>query len=238
VALPKVKGHKRNHPIVKQGKTKPVLYQIYTEKVDSLRTAMIINQGQERYSNVTVMSSSLPNEGKTSCAIQLARSFSKFEKVLLVDTDLRKPSIYKCFELSRSQFGLTNYIHSDAAFEECIVEEIEQNLSVAVSGIATASPQQTLNDAKFQQFIDKALTEYDRIIVDTPPMSSISDTLIVGSLIGHVTLVVKANSTKVETAQFVIDQLHRHKIKLSGTVLNAALANDARTEDYYYSYTR
>ncbi|ORT49389.1 hypothetical protein ST37_13345 [Vibrio sp. qd031] len=238
VALPKVKGHKKNHPITKQGKTKAVLYEIYTEKVDSLRTAMIINQNQDHYSNVTVISSSLPNEGKTSSAIQLARSFAKFEKVLLIDTDLRKPSIYKCFDVSRSQLGITNYIHADAAFEECIVEEVDHNLSIAVSGIATASPQQTLNDAKFKQFIDTALTQFDRIIIDTPPMSSISDTLIVGSLIGHVTLVVKANSTKTETVQFVIDQLHRHKIKLSGTVLNATLANDARTEDYYYNYSR
>jgi capsular exopolysaccharide synthesis family protein len=238
VALPKVKAHKKNHPITKQGRNKAALYQIYTEKVDSLRTAMIINQNQEKYSNVTIISSSLPNEGKTSSAIQLARSFAKFEKVLLLDIDLRKPSIYKSFDISRSQLGITNYIHADAAFEECVVEEVEHNLSLAVSGIATASPQQTLNDNKFKQFIDVALSHYDRIIIDTPPMSSISDTLIVGSLIGHVTLVVKANSTKTETVQFVIDQLHRHKIKLSGTVLNATLANDARTEDYYYSYSR
>jgi capsular exopolysaccharide synthesis family protein len=238
VALPKIKAHKKNHPIIKQGRNKAALYQIYTEKVDSLRTAMIINQNQDTYSKVSVISSSLPNEGKTSSAIQLARSFAKFEKVLLIDIDLRKPSIYKSFDISRSQLGITNYIHADAAFEECVVDDVEQNLSLAVSGIATASPQQTLNDAKFKQFIDTALTQFDRIIIDTPPMSSISDTLIVGSLIGHVTLVVKANSTKTETVQFVIDQLHRHKIKLSGTVLNATLANDARTEDYYYSYSR
>jgi capsular exopolysaccharide synthesis family protein len=237
VALPKIKS-KKNQPIVSKGKTKQTQYQIYTEKVDSLRTAIIINQGQDKYAKVNVITSALPNEGKTSCAIQLARSFSKLEKVLLIDTDLRKPSIYKSFDVSRSQLGLTNYIHGDAEFDECIVQEVETQLSLVVSGIATASPQQTLNDAKFQRFIDTALEHYDRVIIDTPPMTSISDTLIVGSLIGQVSLLVKANSTKAETVQFVIDQLHRHKIKLSGTILNAALANNAQTEDYYYSYAR
>ncbi len=237
-ALPKLKAKNKQLPLNNLDKAKKQQAQVYREKVDSLRTSLLLNTSQSPYSRVTVITSAMPNEGKTSTGLQLARSFASLEKVLLIDTDMRKPSLFKSFGVPRSQLGLTNYVHQHSQFEECIVDTEVDNLSLVVTGMATANPQETLNSERFKQFIDSAIQRYDRVIIDTPPTLPVSDSLIIGSLIGQVTLVVKANATKAQTVQTAIDLLSRHQIQISGTVLNAALTDKKIENDYYYAYSQ
>ncbi|NLS12487.1 polysaccharide biosynthesis tyrosine autokinase [Vibrio sp. SM6] len=235
--LPKVKGRFGSNPLFNMEKGNIKLTRLYLEKVDSLRTTLLLNQRSDQYSNVIGVTSSLPDEGKTSTALQLARSFSKLEKVLLIDTDLRKPSIYLALNLPRSQAGITNFVHNDMSFEECIASAADTDFDVALSGIATASPQETLSHEKFKQFIELALEKYDRVIIDTPPSQLVSDSLIVGKLLGHMVMVVKAHSTKLNIVRDTIDQLHRHNITLDGVVLNNVSASlSSFHHKYHYSY--
>lgn len=236
-SLPKVKGIRGTNPLFKLDKANAKLARLYLEKIDSLRTTLLLNQGQDQYAKVINVTSSLPNEGKTSIAMQLARSFSKLEKVLLIDTDLRRPTVYLELNLPRSQAGITNFVHSDISFEECIASPAKAEFDVALSGIATSSPHETLSHKKFHQFIDIAMEKYDRVIIDTPPSLLVSDCLIVGKLVGHMVLVVKAHSTKLSTARTAIDQLHRHNIALDGVVLNSVSTSLSSVhEKYHYSY--
>ncbi|WP_394143348.1 GumC family protein [Vibrio atypicus] len=210
-------------------------FAIFHESVDSIRTSLILSlQSSKR--KVLAVSSSVPGEGKTTTSINLANSFAKLEKVLLIDCDLRKSSIGPRFGLSNSQLGLTNILLMNAAFEDTIVTIGDSNLDVLSAGMFAANPQELLSSPKFEKLLAYLETKYDRIIIDTPPILPVKDAFIVGKLTKGIILVLKANSTTKSVYKHTMTLFGKHEINVDGVVLNQVIV-PKRSKHTYAEYS-
>lgn len=206
----------------------------FNESIRSIRTSVMLAQINSPSCRLAV-TSSLPSEGKTTLAINLAMSFSKVEKTLLIDCDLRKSSVSERFGYNKYQQGLTNHLLMGVDLDECFIEDDKSGLTILPAGIFTPNPQELLSSDKFQQLLNKLDSRFERIIIDTPPTLPVSDSLILGKLAQQTLLVVKANATKQASISRTLSKLMSHEISISGVVVNQVNAK-VDTAEYGYGY--
>jgi capsular exopolysaccharide synthesis family protein len=172
----------------------------------------------------------LPQEGKTLLAANLAITFAQMgKKVLLVDSDLRKPRVHNLFNLERSS-GLSEYL---VGKESSIRNTEISGLKIITSGTLPPNPAELLASQKMRDFVQKAKDSFDTIIFDSPPLLSVTDAAELAILSDGVVLIVKAGSTPIPTIQRGIQQLSEVGAKVLGCVLNDV---DFERENYYYSH--
>ncbi|RJX69712.1 polysaccharide biosynthesis tyrosine autokinase [Vibrio sinensis] len=205
----------------------------FNESIRSARTALSLSNND---SKLFAVSSSLPGEGKTTCAINLALAFSKMERVLLIDCDLRKPTIAERFGHKRFKPGLTNHLVMNTSIEECIFKDEKSGLFVVPSGMPTPNPQELLSSEGFAHLLAKFEERFDRIIIDTPPALVVSDTMIISKLTGKVLIVVKASSTRLATLKNTISRFISHDVRLDGILLNQIREKSSKHEYVYGDY--
>ncbi|EOD79075.1 Capsular polysaccharide synthesis enzyme CpsD, exopolysaccharide synthesis [Grimontia indica] len=191
----------------------------FQESIDSIRTSLYLSMPKTDR-KLLALSSSVPGEGKTTTAVSLAQSFASIEKVLLIDCDLRKPSVGTRFGLAKSHPGLTNILVMNASPNDCITSIEGTNLDVLSAGLIVANPQELLSSASFQNLIEKLAEKYDRIIFDTPPILPVKDAFIVGKLTKGIVLILKANSTSKSVYKHTISLFTKHQISIDGVVIN------------------
>ena len=180
-----------------------------------------------------IISSALPEEGKSLVSANLAVSFSQVEKkVLLVDCDLRKPRIYKIFDLERDG-GLSEFLSGSSDLR--IKDTSFENLKVVTSGVIPPNPAELLASKKMRNLLEKLREEFDMVIIDSAPILSAADSIEVAPLTNGVVMVIKAASTPIPSVQTAIDQISDVGGKVIGCILNNV---DLEKEDYYYSYYR
>ncbi|KLN63530.1 GumC family protein [Vibrio sp. VPAP30] len=192
---------------------------VFQESIDSIRTSLVLSLHNTQRKLIAV-SSSVPGEGKTTTSVNLALSFSKLEKVLLIDCDLRKPSIAQRFKLNPSTPGLVNHLLMNHPLEESITSIEGSNLDVMSAGMVAPDPQELLGSQGFAEMIRDLETKYDRIIIDTPPILPVKDSFIVGKITGGIILVLKANSTTKSVYKHTMTLFTKHTIAIDGVVLN------------------
>ncbi|MEF1291203.1 polysaccharide biosynthesis tyrosine autokinase, partial [Vibrio sp. M260118] len=229
--IPLVKDRKSKKAPIDSGSFSSEKFVLFHEAVDSVRTSLLLNLHNSQR-KVLAVSSSVPGEGKTTTSIALANSFAKLEKVLLIDCDLRKPSIAPRFGLSNSQPGLTNVLLMNATIEDTIVTIGESNLDVLCAGMLTANPQELLSGNKFEKLLTHLESKYDRVIIDTSPILPVKDAFIVGKLARGVLLVLKANSTTKSVYKHTMTLFGKHEINVDGVVLNQVLATKKGSHTY------
>ncbi|MDC0612064.1 polysaccharide biosynthesis tyrosine autokinase [Vibrio sp.] len=209
---------------------------VFGESIRSIRTSLMVNQLNRKSSKRVAVTSSLPEEGKTTLSVNVAMSFAKVEKVLLIDLDLRKPAIAERFGLKKYHQGLTNYLLMDKNIDECIFVDEESNLNVLPAGMLTTNPQELLSSKRLTELLSELDSKFDRIIIDTPPTLPVSDSLIIGKMVDSIVVVVKANSTKQATINKTISKLTNHGITLEGVVVNKVSKKLNQDEYSYGSY--
>ncbi|MBY5994270.1 GumC family protein [Ferrimonas balearica] len=187
----------------------------------SVRTAFTLQHLNTSGISLAI-SSAAPGEGKTTSAISLALSLQQVKKVLLVDCDLRKPSVGKAFELPSYQPGLTNTLSGTHSLEECIYKDEETGLHILSAGTVLSHPLEALSGDSFRRVLQLAKSEYDMVLLDTPPIHSVSDALVVARMAGSMLFVVRADHTRARLAKSAIDRVLENKILLEGVVLNRA----------------
>lgn len=231
------KMHKNEHIALNVLKDKK--FSFFKEATDSIRTSLLLSLRNEDR-KVLAVSSSVPDEGKTTTSISLAYSFSKLERVLLIDCDLRKGSLATRFSVQKSQPGITNFFLTNTPIEECIVNIEEGNLDVLPSGMHVNNPQEILSSRGFKELLDDLSDRYDRIIIDTPPILPVKDAFIVGKLSKGIILVVKANSTTSSVYKHTTTLFSEHQIKIDGVILNKVLIPKKGKHTYqeYSEYAR
>ena len=134
-------------------------------------------------------------EGKSTVSANLAISFSKMEKkVLLVDCDLRRPNIHNIFKIE-NQAGLSNVIGKMVEFEDVIHRNVLPNLDILPSGTIPPNPSELLCSPKFTNLVKKLYEEYDYIIFDTPPIGVVADALLLKDLLAGFVVVLRERST-------------------------------------------
>ncbi|KHD26327.1 ATPase [Vibrio caribbeanicus] len=229
--IPLVKDKKYRNKAIDYEVFNDKKYNVFHESLDSIRTSLYLNM-QTSKRKVIAISSSVPEEGKTTASINLAKSFSKLERVLLIDCDLRKPSISRRFDLPQSQMGLANIILMNAPVRDCIVSIPNTKLDVLTAGMIAPNAQELLSSKMFSNLIERLSDKYDRIIIDTPPVLPVKDAFIIGRLTKGIVLIVKSNSTTKSVFKHSMTLFAKHEITLDGVVLNQVVAPRKGTHTY------
>ncbi len=175
-------------------------------------------------------------EGKSTVSANLAISFSKMEKkVLLVDCDLRRPNIHNIFKIE-NQAGLSNVIGKMVEFEEVIHRNVLPNLDILPSGTIPPNPSELLCSPKFTNLIKKLYEEYDYIIFDTPPIGVVADALLLKDLLAGFVVVLRERSTTHGDVQNIMDSMKLADAKILGFVKVGCTSNKKRSRRGYYYY--
>uniref|UniRef100_UPI003FEDF1EA CpsD/CapB family tyrosine-protein kinase n=1 Tax=Eubacterium sp. TaxID=142586 RepID=UPI003FEDF1EA len=194
---------------------------------------------------IIVVSSSLPNEGKTTTTVNLAASISQADqRVLLIDGDLRKPKIHQYFSVSSAP-GLTDYLSDVASARHkmdifgIIHPTKYENLSVIASGTIPPNPAELLGSDFMRDFLNGISKDFDYIIIDTPPLNVVSDALPLIRESDGVVLVVRDNQTTHPELQKALSTLEFIDAKILGFVVNfveskAGKGNGTSYDSYNY----
>lgn len=183
-----------------------------------------------------LFTSTKQNEGKSTVIANIAYSFSKLEncKVLLMDLDLRNPTVHKMFGVSNT-YGLMDNLKSDRPLEKCI-HKIESNIHVLPTGAMPPNPSEILSSKKMAKFLDDIKSHYDYIFIDAPPVGVVSDATIISSNVDGVMYVVASNETDLSHAQVAIENLKKADANIIGSVLNKYEMNQSSYSYYGYYY--
>lgn len=184
---------------------------------------------------VILVTSSGPSEGKTTTAGNLALSFSQTgKKVLVIDCDLRKPSVHKKFQISNTA-GLSNILVGENEFADT-VNKYSDNLWIIPSGTIPPNPSEMLMSKKFKNFIDEMREKFDYIIIDTPPVIAVTDAQILSTEADGCILVVSSGEAQREAVQKSRELLENVNAKILGVVLNKMDLKSRGSYGYYYYY--
>ncbi|CAM2977984.1 CpsD/CapB family tyrosine-protein kinase [Paenibacillus sediminis] len=183
---------------------------------------------------VIMATSAQMSEGKTTTISNLAVAYAQEgKKVLLIDGDLRKPSLHQVFVQS-NHTGLTNVLTNQYSFEDVIRETDVENLYILTSGPIPPNPAEMIGSQKMQGLLKELKELYDVILFDTPPVLSVTDSLIIGSMCDGVILVILAGKVKKSAVLKAKSKLEHVKAHLLGTVLNNLNRKDSQDHFYYY----
>lgn len=178
-----------------------------------------------------LVTSAIPGEGKTTTAVNLAVTMAQTgNKVLLVDGDMRKPSIHKALVLN-NYYGLSNLIVSDESAKGLAQLSWVDNLYALTSGPVPPNPAELLSSKRARSLFANFEQEYDMVIVDSPPVGVGSDAVILSTLTAGALLVMDYGEVAKEQAKIVVEQLLKVKANILGVVLNRVPAKSA---GYYY----
>lgn len=182
-----------------------------------------------------VVTSSGPMEGKTTTVVNLAVAFAQAgSRVLLIDSDLRRPKIHKIFMMS-NRTGLTNLIaaHDDSA-KYIRLSEIP-GLEILPSGTIPPNPSELLSSNSFLQFIHEVSEVYDIILMDAPPVGNVTDAAIISAFVDGTILVVNSGRVAIDALKRSKELLANVNAKILGVVLNN-LDKHTGGNYYYYQY--
>lgn len=179
----------------------------------------------DRELKVILVTSTSPNEGKSTVAQYLAQTISQTgKKVMVLDTDLINPTLHRRFDIP-NQRGLSNLIMGDGDFTLAVHPKEFPNLSVITSGPIPPNSSELLGSARMKHVMDHLREEYDVIVVDSPPMLPVTDAIVVSSLADGVLLIVQAGKTRRGEVHHVQEALEAAHANLLGVVLNRVRSN-------------
>jgi protein-tyrosine kinase len=180
-----------------------------------------------------MVTSAGPSEGKSTTSANLAVVFAQQGKrVLLVDADLRKPTVHYTFNLTNVK-GLTNVLTKQATIESAVHATDIEHLFVLTSGPIPPNPAEVLGSSSMEELIEEMKQSFDLVIFDTPPVLAVTDAQVLSNKCDGSILVVSGGNTEIEAAQKAKEMLLSSKGKLLGTVINQRKVKNGQ---YYYYY--
>lgn len=183
---------------------------------------------------VIEITSSGPSEGKTLTAANLAISYAQNGiKTLLLDLDMRKPRVEKALGLERFNIGIVNHILKDVPIER-IIQNYMENLDVIPVGPIPPNPSSLLTSKKFVELFNKLKEQYEKIIIDLPPVLAAADALIISKYTDGLVLVVRAGGTLKHSLKIALENIKTSSANLLGLVINDI--NEKSSNYYYYYY--
>jgi succinoglycan biosynthesis transport protein ExoP len=207
---------------------------VFSEAFRELRTSVILSASGSSANSILVTSAQ-PGEGKTTVAVNLAFSLAQLgQPVLLVDADMRRPSVQKYFPETGSR--LSDYLAGQGAWQELVSPTSISHLSVLHCGSIPENPSELLSSDRMRALIRESMATYRFVILDSPPLLHRADSRILGSMVGATILVVKAGETPRQVVQYAESQARSVGTNLIGVVLNNLHSS---LNDYsYYACTR
>jgi capsular exopolysaccharide synthesis family protein len=204
------------------------------EAYRTLRTNIQFSSFDNKLDTILVTSSG-PSEGKSVTASNLAFAMSEIgKKVLLIDCDLRKPSIHKKFNISNNK-GLSNLLIGQFKFDE-IVQKYTENMYILTSGTVPPNPSEMIQSNKMKLFLEEAKSKFDFVIIDTPPVIAVADAQILSTMVKGVLLVIASGQAEIAGVKKAKELLDQVKANIIGTVLNKENNSGGKKYGYYHYY--
>jgi len=183
---------------------------------------------------VLAVTSTLAGEGKTTTISNLAVAYAQEgKKVLLIDGDLRHPSLHAMFNMT-NKLGLSNILANQCPYHETVRLTSIENLSIIPSGPIPPNPAELLSSGKFTELIEQVKEEYDLILIDTAPVMAVADGLVISTVCDGVILVVMAGKAKREHIAKTKEKLLHVQAHLLGVVLNNKKFHKSEANPYSY----
>jgi capsular exopolysaccharide synthesis family protein len=206
----------------------------FSEAVRTVRTSVLMSSLDEAH-KVVVITSSVPEEGKTTLSFNLACALGQVKKVLLVDGDLRRPKIGKLVGRERKNPGLADLVAGQAQVSQCVFFDERAGIHVLPAGTVPPNPLELLSSRRFADVISKLKEAFDIVIIDSAPLQLVSDAQVLSQFASAVIYIVKADSTPYQVAQNGLKKLRRVNAPMLGVVLNQLDLEKA--EKYYGEYS-
>jgi polysaccharide biosynthesis transport protein len=204
-----------------------------SEAYRGIRTSLLLSS-PDKPPQVILVCSSAPREGKTITTANIAIAMAQTgNNVLVLDCDMRRPKIHKVFGCERNR-GMSNILAGSCTMDDTIFHTRIQNVDVIPSGPIPPNPSEILISHRMRELIEQARTRYDRIIIDSPPITAVTDASIISSLVDGVLIVIRANDTHREIIKNGISHLRSINAHILGAVLNGV--EMGRESYYYYQY--
>ncbi|MFE4036151.1 CpsD/CapB family tyrosine-protein kinase [Priestia sp. YIM B13489] len=201
------------------------------EQFRTVRTSIEFSSVDKDLRSVVITSPS-PEEGKSTVTANLAVVFAQQGKrVLLVDSDLRKPTVHYTFHIE-NHVGLTNVLAKQTTLEKAVKTTRQENLWILTSGPIPPNPSELLGSSSMNALLEKAKNEYDLIIFDSSPVLAVTDAQVLSNLTDGVVLVISSGHTQKDSAKKAKELLESAKAKILGVVLNNKKEQDS--QHYYY----
>jgi len=206
-----------------------------SESFKALRTRVSFAKLEDDPLKTILITSSIPSEGKTTVALNLAGSFAQADKkVLLIDCDLRKPRLHAIFESQRFP-GISDYLFGNVSLEDIVRETKLENLSYITSGTIPPNPSEMLGSKQMKDFLEELKKKYDYTVIDSPPFITVTDSEILSRLCDGTIVIIQANKTPMDAFLKTFDRImSKDANKFLGTVLNNF--NFKSVYGYYYNY--
>ena len=226
--LPKVENIKKGYHILQM-----FLEDSESNFSESIRSSRAVIESKFKKNSSYLVTSSNPSEGKTTYAFNLALSLEKTYKVLFIEADIRRPSVLNSFyKFDKEIFGLGEIISNSAGLKETIFKVPGTNLDIVTSGAKRFDMSDIVNKEQLRKFFDVLKLEYDYVIIDSPPVQPVSDTLILTQASDYNLFVVRSETSRTLAFMSSIKKIHNVGAKIDGIVIN-----DLDTsKDSYYNY--
>ncbi len=207
----------------------------FSESVRTVRSSLMVSSIDETKRRILV-TSTVPGEGKTSMAISLAMAFGQVQKTLLIDCDLRRPSLDELLDNSpfnRRRLGLNDLCLGTASPSDCIQSLPVTGLDLITAGTVNPNPQELFCSTKFSDVLNKLGEVYDVIVIDSAPSGGLSDAMLLSTQVDQVAYVIKANSTPVAKIRAAMRSMMKSGAPITGAVVNQVPLMDSSFAYYY-----
>ena len=205
---------------------------------EAIRSSRAIIESKFKTNKSYIVTSSNPSEGKTTYAFNLALSLEKSNKVLFIEADIRRPSVLNGFyQFDKEILGLGEIISGSAKLKDIIFKVPGTDLDIITSGEKRFDMSDIVNKDQIKKFLDILKLEYDYVIMDSPPVQPVSDTLILTQASDYNLFVIRSDETRTASFMSSIKKIQNVGAKINGIVINDLDTSKDSYYSYYYSYT-
>jgi capsular exopolysaccharide synthesis family protein len=198
-----------------------------------LRTSVLLSTAGNPPRTILITSSQ-PGEGKTTTAVNTAISLAQLgASVLLIDADLRRPAVHKTFKLQHTR-GLSTYLSGNKNIDDLIIKLPVPNLSILTSGPIPPNPAELISSDRMKDMLRELAGKFDHIIVDSPPLISVTDPVILSTMVDGSILVVQAGRSTRDMVRRSRQELNGVGAKVFGVVLNNVDVKKEGYDEFYY----
>ena len=231
--LPKVSKLKRGFHILQM-----FLEDSESNFSESIRSSRAIIESKFKKNSSYMVTSSNPSEGKTTYAFNLALSLEKSSKVLFIEADIRRPSVLNSFyKFDKEIHGLGEIISGSHVLKDTIFKVPGTNLDIITSGEKRFDMSDIVTKNQIKKFFDVLKMEYDYVIIDSPPVQPVSDTLILAQATDYNLFLIRSEATRTVTFMSSIKKIQNVGSKIHGIIINDLDTSKDSYYAYYYNYS-
>jgi len=208
----------------------------FAENIRTIRSGILMS-GLDEKQKVVLVTSSIPGEGKSMMAVNLALALGQMGNVLLIGCDLRRPSIWKVFGLDSKDVGLSHFMLGTHTLDQSIHFFKKEHISVMPAGVLPPNPLEMLSAQRFAKGLEVLKKKFDHIVIDSAPAVAVSDAIVMSQLVNQVIYMVKADETAYQLAQEGLKRLQKVNAPVVGVVLNqVSPPRKSSRHGHYYGY--